>query len=82
MVDDQRDPKERGTIFAERGDLLSNERGIFLLLENGAVHRHEAGKRDPVIVRFKDYAFDLSRLSPNAGPVSIRHPRTIDRRTC
>jgi lipopolysaccharide export system permease protein len=78
MVDDQRDPKERGTIFAERGDLLTNERGIFLLLSNGAVHRHEAGKQDPLIVRFQDYAFDLSRLSPNAGPVTYAiHERSI-----
>src|SRR5262245_58491475 len=46
MVDDQRDPKERGTIFAERGDFLSSEQGTFLLLANGAVHRHEAGKQD------------------------------------
>lgn len=78
MVDDQRDPKERGTIFAERGDLLSNERGIFLLLSNGAVHRHEANKQDPIIVRFKDYAFDLSRLSPNVGTVTFAiHERSI-----
>ena len=81
MVDDQRDPKERGTIFAERGDLLSNERGIFLLLANGAVHRHEAGKQDPVIVRFQDYAFDLSRLVAERRPGDVRHPRTIDPRT-
>jgi lipopolysaccharide export system permease protein len=78
MLDDQRDPKERGTIFAERGNLLSNDRGIFLLLSNGAVHRHERGKQDPVIVRFQDYAFDLSRLSPNAGPVVFAiHERSI-----
>jgi lipopolysaccharide export system permease protein len=78
MLDDQRDPKERGTIFAERGDFLSSDQGIFLLLANGAVHRHEAGKQDPVIVRFKEYAFDLSRLSPNAGPVTFAvHERSI-----
>jgi lipopolysaccharide export system permease protein len=78
MLDDQRDPKERGTIFAERGDLLTTERGIFLSLSNGAVHRHENGKRDPIIVRFKEYAFDLSRLSPNNGPVTFAiHERSI-----
>jgi lipopolysaccharide export system permease protein len=78
MVDDQRDPKERGTIFAERGDLLNTPRGIFLALSNGAVHRHENGKRDPVIVSFKEYAFDLSRLSPNSGPVTFAiHERSI-----
>ena len=52
MVDDQRDPKERVTILAEQGDILTNERGTFLVLENGTVQRHEAGKRDPDIVRF------------------------------
>ncbi|MCC6888853.1 MAG: LPS export ABC transporter permease LptF [Hyphomicrobiales bacterium] len=78
MVDDQRDAKERGTIFAERGDLITNERGIFLLLTNGAVHRQEAGKRDPLIVRFQEYAFDLSRLSPNTGRVTYSvHERSI-----
>lgn len=79
MVDDQRDPKERSTIFAERGDLLSSDRGIYLLLSNGAVHRHEASKRDPVIVLFEDYAFDLSRLSPARGEVSFAtHERSIE----
>ena len=78
LVDDQRDPKERGTIIAERGDFITNDRGIFLLLENGAVHQHELGKGDPVIVRFKDYAFDLSRLSPSGGTVAFAvHERNI-----
>ncbi len=78
MVDDQRDPKERNTIIAERGDLLSSNQGIFLLLSNGAVHRHESGKQDPTIVQFTDYAFDLSRLSPNTEPVTFAiHERSI-----
>jgi lipopolysaccharide export system permease protein len=71
MVDDQRDPKERATIIAERGDILTTERGVFLLLSNGAVHRQEAGQRDPAIVKFKDYAFDLSRLSPEPTSVTF-----------
>ena len=79
MVDDQRDPKERGTIFAEQGDLLSNERGIFLLLENGTVQRHEAGKQRsghrPV---HRTMRFDLSRLSPASGQVTFAiHERSI-----
>ena len=79
LVDDQRDPKERGTIIAERGDFITNERGTYLLLENGAVHQHESGKPDPVIVRFKDYAFDLSRLSPSTGAVTFAiHERPIE----
>jgi lipopolysaccharide export system permease protein len=68
MVDDQRDPKERSTILAETGDILTNEQGVYLVLQNGTVQRQEAEKRDPTIVRFKEYAFDLSRLS--AGSTS------------
>jgi lipopolysaccharide export system permease protein len=70
MVDDQRDPKERTTILAEHGDILTNDRGIYLILSNGTVQRHEPVK-DPNIVHFDQYAFDLSRLSP--GPPNIRY---------
>jgi lipopolysaccharide export system permease protein len=72
MVDDQRDPKERGTIVAQRGDIVTNQRGVFLILENGTLHRHETGQRDPVIVQFKQNAFDLSRLSPSVGTVQYQ----------
>ncbi len=47
LIDDQRDPKERVTILAEHGDIVKNERGLFLVLENGSVQRHETGQRDP-----------------------------------
>jgi lipopolysaccharide export system permease protein len=66
MVDDQRDPKERITILAEDGDILKNDRGTYLVLQTGTVQRQEAGQRDPTIVLFDRYAFDLSRLA--AGP--------------
>jgi lipopolysaccharide export system permease protein len=79
MVDDQRDTKQRATILAEHGNFITNDRGTFLLLENGAVQQHESGKADPVIVRFKDYAFDLLRLSSETGPVTFAiHELSID----
>lgn len=63
LIDDRRDPKERATFLAERGDILQNERGTFLVLDKGSVQRREAEKRDPTIVLFDRYAFDLSRFS-------------------
>jgi lipopolysaccharide export system permease protein len=63
LIDDQRNPKERATILAERGDIVKNQRGAFLVLENGSVQRHEAGQRDPALVLFDSYGFDLSWLS-------------------
>ena len=63
LIDDQRDPKERATILAEQGDIVKNERGLFLVLENGSVQRHETGQRDPALVLFNSYGFDLSSLT-------------------
>ena len=63
FIDDQRDPKERASILAEQGDIVKNDRGLFLVLENGSVQRHETGQRDPALVLFNSYGFDLSQLS-------------------
>jgi lipopolysaccharide export system permease protein len=63
LIDDQRDPKERVSILAEQGDVVKNERGVLLVLENGSVQRHETGQRDPALVLFNSYGFDLSSLS-------------------
>jgi lipopolysaccharide export system permease protein len=71
FIDDQRDPKERATILAERGNIVKNQRGLFLVLESGSVHRHETGQRDPTLVLFDSYGFDLSSLT--SGTQSIRY---------
>jgi len=63
LIDDRRDAKERATFLAERGEILENDRGTFLVLENGSVQRREVERRDPTIVLFERYAFDLSRFS-------------------
>src|SRR5207302_2452260 len=66
FIDDQRDPKERVTFLAEQGDIRSNAggtSGTFLLLADGSVQRQQTGDRDPNIVQFDKYAFDLSQLS-------------------
>jgi lipopolysaccharide export system permease protein len=64
FIDDQRDPKDRSTLLAERGNIVKTDRSIFLVMENGSAQRHEAGKRDPTIVLFDSYAFDLSAMMP------------------
>jgi lipopolysaccharide export system permease protein len=63
LVDDRRNPSERITILAEKGELLENERGKFLVLQSGSVQRHESSQRDPTVVVFDRYAFDLSRFT-------------------
>jgi lipopolysaccharide export system permease protein len=71
FLDDQREAKERVTIIAEQGDIVKNSRGIFLVLENGSVQRHETGQRDPALVLFNSYGFDLSSLA--SGPKNLRY---------
>jgi lipopolysaccharide export system permease protein len=63
FIDDQRNPKERATILAERGDIVKNDRGLFLVLESGSVQRHETGQKDPALVLFDSYGFNLSSLA-------------------
>jgi lipopolysaccharide export system permease protein len=66
LLDDRRDPAQRITIIAEQGELVKNKNGNFLILEKGSIQQHETKQRDPNIVLFDRYAFDLSQFSsPN-----------------
>jgi len=71
LIDDQRSPKERVTVLAETGNIVKNQRGTFLILQTGSVQRHETGQRDPALVLFDSYGFDLSRLA--TGTQSIKY---------
>ncbi|MCK1735022.1 LPS export ABC transporter permease LptF [Bradyrhizobium sp. 138] len=63
FIDDRRDPNERVSIVAERGEVVKNDTGSFLVLETGNLQRFEAGKRDPALVAFGRYGFDMSKFS-------------------
>jgi len=66
FVDDLRDPAERATFLAEQGQIVKSDKGTFLVLETGSVQRHPTTQRDPTIVVFDRYAFDLSHFSGGA----------------
>ena len=74
FLDDRRNPAERITVLAEVGELLENDSGTFLILQKGVVQRHLATERDPAMVVFDRYAFDLSQFASGPGAVkySIR----------
>jgi lipopolysaccharide export system permease protein len=74
FLDDRRNPNERITVLSEIGELLDNSSGTYLVLQKGIVQRHEAGQRDPAMVVFDRYAFDLSQFAGGAQAVkySIR----------
>jgi lipopolysaccharide export system permease protein len=71
FVDDRRDPQERVSIVADHGTVLKNDRGSFLILEDGNLERFEVGKRDPALVAFGRYAFDMSKFSNHGHDVTL-----------
>jgi lipopolysaccharide export system permease protein len=64
FIDDTRDPEERVTIVAEYGQIVERDENAFLVMRDGNVQRRRSKERDPTIVVFDQYAFDLSRLAP------------------
>jgi len=51
--------------------VLKNEGGSFLILEDGNLERFETGKRDPALVAFGRYAFDMSKFSNRGHDVTL-----------
>jgi lipopolysaccharide export system permease protein len=78
FVDDRRDPQERVSIVADHGTVHKTDSGSFLVLEDGNLERFELGKRDPALVKFERYAFDMSKFSSQGseGPLGI-HERYL-----
>jgi lipopolysaccharide export system permease protein len=64
FIDDTRNPEERSTIVAEYGQIVQRPEGAFLVMRDGNVERRRPKERDPTIVVFDQYAFDLTRLTP------------------
>ncbi len=70
FLDDQRDPAQRVTVIADVGEVLNSPSGTFLVLQHGMVQRFEAKERDPTMVVFDRYAFDLSTLIPGRQAIT------------
>jgi lipopolysaccharide export system permease protein len=79
LIDDTRDPEERATIIAEYGQIVQRDEESFLVMRDGNVQRLKSKERDPTIVQFEQYAFDLSRLTPAPQVVvSLREKYILD----
>jgi lipopolysaccharide export system permease protein len=76
FLDDRRNPQEKTTVLAEKGEIVENEQGTFLILVNGSLHRHQASQRDPNIVKFERNAFDLSQFT-NPGQTKTLSVREL-----
>jgi lipopolysaccharide export system permease protein len=71
FIDDRRDPNERVSIVADHGTVVKTQDGSFLILEDGNLERFELGKRDPALVAFGRYGFDMSKFSNQGHDVAL-----------
>jgi len=71
FLDDRRDPNEESTYLAERGEIIKNDKGSFLVLERGSIQRLQTGHLDPRILTFDRYPFDLSKFTN--GPLNVNY---------
>ena len=64
LVHDERDPKQVMSYLAERGRILSNDEGSYLVMFDGYVHRFNAEDKNKAvqIVAFDQNMLDLSEF--------------------
>jgi lipopolysaccharide export system permease protein len=77
FIQDRRDPERTVVYIAERGQTVETDGMSYLILENGSVQRENLGSKNPQIVAFQRYAFDLSQFGPSdaGGPANYSKPR-------
>ena len=66
LVHDERDEKQVMSYLAERGRIITNDEGSYLVMFDGYVHRYNAEDKDKnvQIVAFDQNMLDLSEFSP------------------
>ena len=75
LVHDERDDKQLMSYLADRGRIISNDDGAYLVMFDGHVHRYEKKSPDQgvQIVAFDQYIFNISDLNPkDAGSNELR----------
>ena len=73
FMSDSRDPDQTVTYLAERGAVLDNPLGVFMLMNNGTIQKASKKDKSNSIIEFTSYAYDLSSFSAqSAAPNSHR----------
>jgi len=77
LVQDERDDKEVMSYLAERGRIVSNEDGAYLVMMDGYVHRYDSEAKDKnvQIVAFDQNVLDLSELNAKTSGSKGMAPR-------
>jgi lipopolysaccharide export system permease protein len=74
FVADDRDATRSMTYIAQRGAIIDNPLGTFLVMSNGSIQQRSKVDDSISIIEFSSYAFDLSTFA-SAGAVPALTPR-------
>jgi len=79
LVHDERDDKQVMSYLAERGRIVTNDEGSYLVMFDGYVHRYNAEDKDQTvqIVRFDQNMLDLSEFAPKDTAGKDVRPREM-----
>ena len=83
VVHDSRAPKQKMTYLANRGQIITNDEGSYLIMKDGHIHRQDIGKSEKKspdstkddevkIVAFEQYIFDISQYGSKSGATTLR----------
>jgi lipopolysaccharide export system permease protein len=77
LVHDERDPKQVMSYLAERGRIITNDEGSYLVMFEGYVHRYNGEDKDKnvQIVAFDQNMLDISEFSPKDTTDKDLRPR-------
>ena len=74
FVSDEREQNVGMTYLAERGAILQNPVGVFLIMSNGTIQQHNKIDDSISMIEFSSYAFDLSSFSTGSTAPQLRPP--------
>lgn len=79
MVHDARAPAQKMTYLANRGQIITNDEGSYLVMKDGHIHRQDTKKTskpgsdsEVKIVAFEQYIFDISQYGSKSGKSTLR----------
>lgn len=80
VVHDTRTKEQKMTYLANRGQIITNDQGSYLVMKDGHIHRQEATDKkgnpkdegEVKIVAFEQYIFDITQYGSKSGESSLR----------
>ncbi len=77
FVADDREPGQTSTYLAERGAVIDNALGVFMIMNNGTIQQRTTADQSISMIEFSSYAFDLSSFTSRSGTPQL-HPAERD----